>query len=96
MHHLHQNLQREFIVHLLKRARRSPALEVYQYQMQMFLDSLARYLDPADRELFSGAPFTMLTTSTLSPTAMLMMRTCTCPSPLKAMPSSVLGFAGEA
>lgn len=55
----YENLEREFIMHVLKRTRRSPALEVYQYQMQMFLDSLARYLDPADLELISNAPFTI-------------------------------------
>ena len=58
-HTQYENLQREFIMHLLKQTRRSPATEVYLYLMQTFIDSLARYLDPPDSALLIREPFTM-------------------------------------
>ena len=55
----YEALQREFIMHLLKRCRRSPATKVYLYQMQTFIDSLASWLDSEDRVALSGVPFTL-------------------------------------
>ena len=58
-HTQYENLQREFIMHLFKRTRRLASEEFYRYQMQMLLDSLARYLEPRDKALLERGPFIM-------------------------------------